>query len=102
MDWCGNVDHGQMALLTAVAGAGKSTVAHMIAHSCAKRDILLSSFFFREGKTTTPKYLCSGMARTLAIRSKSYRHALTSVLRNRPSIATAALDDRFKELILHS
>ncbi len=36
MDWCGNVDLAQMALLTAVAGAGKSTIAHTIAHSCAK------------------------------------------------------------------
>ncbi len=100
MDWCGNVDDAQMALLTAVAGAGKSTVAHTIAHSCAKRDILLSSFFFREGKTTTPKYLWSGMARSLAIRSKSYRQTLTSVLENRPSLATAAFDEQFRELIL--
>ncbi len=100
MDWCGNVDHAQMALLTAVAGAGKSTVAHTIAHFCAKRDVLLSSFFFREGKTTTPKYLWSGVARSLAIRSKSYRQTLTSVLENRPSIATAAFDEQFRELIL--
>jgi hypothetical protein len=92
MEWCGNVDHVQVALLTAVAGAGKSTVAHTIAHSCAKRDVLLSSFFFREGKTTTPKYLWSGVARSLAIRSKSYRQTLTSVLESRPSIATAAFD----------
>ncbi len=100
MDWCGNVDHAQMALLIAVAGAGKSTVAHTIAHSCAKRDVLLSSFFFREGKTTTPKYLWSGVARSLAIRSKSYRQTLTSVLENRPSLATAAFDEQFRELIL--
>ncbi len=82
MDWCGNVDHVQMALLTVAAGAGKSTVAHTIAHSCAKQNVLLSSFFFREGKTMTPKYLWSGMARSLAIRSKSYCQMLTSVLEN--------------------
>ncbi len=100
MDWCGNVDDAQMALLTAVAGAGKSTVAHMITHSCAKQDILLSSLFFREGKTTTPKYLWSGMARSLAIRSKSYHQMLTSVLENQLSLTTAAFDEQFRELIL--
>src|SRR5260221_12377899 len=100
MDWCGNVDHAQMALLTAVAGAGKSTVAHTTAHSCAERGILLSSFFFREGKTTSPKYLWSGVARSLAIRSKSYRQTLTSVLENNPSMATAAFDQQFGKLIL--
>ncbi len=102
MDWWGDVDHAQMALLTAVAGAGKSTVAHTIAHSCAKFNVLLSSFFFREGKITSPKYLWSGVARSLAIRSKTYRQRLTSVLENRPSImmATAAFDEQFRELIL--
>src|SRR5258708_4711996 len=100
MDWCGSVDNVQMALLTAVTGAGKSTVAHMIAHSCAKWDILLSSFFFREGKTLTPKYLWSSMVRSLAIRSKSYHQPLTSVLENQPSITTTAFDEQFRELIL--
>src|SRR5258706_13712637 len=100
MDWCGNVDHAQMALLTAVAGAGKSTVAHTIAHSCAERDVLLSSFFFKEGRITSLKYLWSGVARSLAIRSKSYRETLTSVLQKDPSIAAAAFDQQFRKLIL--
>ncbi len=89
-----------MALLTAVAGAGKSTVAHTIAHSCAERDVLLSSFFFKEGRTTSPKYLWSGVARSLAIRSKSYRQTLTSVLEKDPSMAVAAFDQQFRKLIL--
>src|SRR5258707_15704115 len=100
MDWCGNVDHAQMALLTAVAGAGKSTVAHTIAHFCAKRDVLLSSFFFRKGKTTTPKYLWSGVARALGIRSKSYYQALPSVFGDLPCLATASFAERFRAPIL--
>ncbi len=103
MDWCGNVDHAwqaQMVLLTAVAGTGKSTVAHTIAHSCAEHGILLSSFFFKEGKTTSPKYLWSGVARSLAIRSKSYCQMLTSALENDPGMATAAFDEQFRRLIL--
>ncbi len=100
MDWCENVDHAQIALLTAVAGAGKSTIAHTIAHSCAERDVLLSSFFFKEGKITSPKYLWSGVARSLAIRSKSYRQTLTSVLEKDPSMAAAAFGQQFRKLIL--
>src|SRR5258708_40277542 len=100
MDWCGNVDHAQMALPTAVAGAGKSTIAHMITHSCAERNVLLSSFFFKEGRITSPKYLWSGVARSLAIRSKSYHQMLTSVLEKDLSMAAAGFDQQFRKLIL--
>ncbi len=103
MDWCDNVDHHwktQLVLLTAVAGAGKSAVAHTIAHLCDQRGILLSSFFFSEGNTTSPEFLWSGVARSLAIKSKSYRQTLTSILENDPTIATAAFDAQFRKLIL--
>ncbi len=103
MDWCDNIDHGwqtQIMLLTAVAGAGKSAIVHTIAHLCDQRGILLSSFFFREGNVTSPECLWSGVARSLAIKSKSYRQTLTSTLENDPSIATAAFDEQFKKLIL--
>ena len=49
MGWCENVDHDwqtQIILLIAIAGAGKSAMAHTMAHLCAKRGILLSSFYF--------------------------------------------------------
>ncbi len=103
MDWCDDIDHGwqtQLVLLTAVAGAGKSAIAHTIAHLCDQRGILLSSFFFREGSVTDPEYLWSGVARSLAIKSKSYRQTLTSTLENDPSLATAAFEEQFKKLIL--
>ena len=102
MDWCCDVGHQktQVTLLTAVAGAGKSAVAHTIAHLCDERDILLSCFFFRAGETTSPDHLWSGVARSLAIRNKSYRRVLTSTLKKDPTIPTAASDDQFKKLIL--
>ncbi len=103
MDWCDNVDHGwqtQIAFLTAVAGAGKSAVAHTISHLCGQRGILLSSFFFSGGNITSPECLWSGVARTLAIKSESYRQKLTSILEKDPSMATAAFDEQFKKLIL--
>src|SRR5258708_11585326 len=103
MNWCDNGDHDwqtQIVLLTAVAGAGKSAIAHTIAHLCDQRGVLLSSFFFREGNVTSPECLWSGVARSLAIKSKSYRQMLTSILENDPSIATAEFDEQFRKLIL--
>src|SRR5258708_3157174 len=89
-----------MALCTGVAGAGKSTIVHMIADSCAKCNVLRSSFFFKEGRITSRKYFWSGVARSLAIRSKSYHQVLTSVLEKDLSMAAAAFDQQFRKLIL--
>ena len=101
MGWCETVDHDRqtrITLLTAVAGAGKSAVAHTVAHLCEQRGILLS--FFRAGKTTSPQYLWSGVARSLAIRSESYRQKLTSIMENDPTPGTDAFDEQFRRLIL--
>src|SRR5258708_36661958 len=103
MNWCDNMDHGwqkQIVLFTAVAGAGKSALAHTIAHLCDQHGSLLSSFFFSEGNTTSPEYLWSGVARSLATKSKSYCQTLISILKNDPSITTAAFNEQFRKLIL--
>src|SRR5258708_10988228 len=103
MNWCDNVDHGwqkQIVLFTAVAGVGESGVAYAVAHLCDQRGSLLSSIFFHEGNTTSPEYLWSGVARSLAIKSKSYCQTLTSILENDPGIVTAAFDEQFRKLIL--
>ena len=90
MDWCGNVDHVQIMLLTAVTGVGKSTIAYTITHSCAERNVLLSSCFFKEGKIMSPRYLWSSMS--LAIRSKSY-HQMLMPLHHRPPPADIIVID---------
>ena len=105
MGWCRNVEppwKSQVVLLTAVAGAGKSTVAHTIAHQCTEHGILLSTFFFRARETASPDHLWSGVARSLAIRSESHRAILTTILENDPTIATAAFDEQFSRLVLES
>src|SRR5260370_20015620 len=103
MGWCRSVKHRwekQVVLLTAVAGAGKSAVAHTIAHQCTEEHILLSSFFFRTGETTSPEHLFSGIARSLAIKYDSYCAILTSILEDAPSIATATFGEQFRRLVL--
>ncbi len=44
----------------------------------------------------SPKCLWSGMARSLAIKSKLYHQTLTSILENNPNITTAAFDEQFR------
>ncbi len=42
----------------------------------------------------------SGVARSLAVKSKSYRQTLISILEKDPSIVAAAFDEQFRKLIL--
>src|SRR5258708_6547751 len=103
MGWCRSVKHHwekQVVLLTAVAGVGKSAVAHTVAHRCAEEDMLLSSLFFRTGETTSPEHLFSTIARSLAIKHESHCAILMSILEDAPSIATARFDDQFRKLVL--
>src|SRR5258708_3588629 len=72
----------------------------MIAHLCDQCGSLLLSFFFHEGNTMSPEYLWSGVARSLAIKSKFYCQTLTSILENDLGIATAVFDEQFQKLIL--
>ena len=98
---CCNVEHPtQVTLLTAVAGAGKSTVAHTIAKRCDECDILLASFFFRAGEITSLDHLWSDVARSLAIRNEPYRRDLTSALMKDPTIAAASFGEQFEGLIV--
>ena len=50
--------------------------------------------------TTSPRYLWSGVASSLAIKSESYRHTLTYIMENDPTAATAPFGGRFRKLIL--
>jgi Mrp family chromosome partitioning ATPase len=60
-------NRAQILLLTAVAGAGKSTIAHTIAQRCAEKGQLVSSIFFdreTEGRNN-PSALFSTIAADL-------------------------------------
>ena len=89
-----------MVVLTAVAGAGKSAVAHTIAHRCDEEGLLLLSFFFKTGNITNPDHLFSGVARSLATKSEPHRTILASILEEDPTIATAAFEEQFRKLVL--
>ena len=86
-------------LLTGVAGAGKSSIAHTIAKECTTEGILLSSFFFKAGEQSQPTFLFSDMARSLAMKSMDHRKAIISTLESDPKLATASFTTHFKKLI---
>ncbi|KAF8313165.1 uncharacterized protein EI90DRAFT_3159781 [Cantharellus anzutake] len=101
MAWCHNTadSENRLASLSAVAGAGKTSIAHTIAERCKREGTLLLCFFFREGEQSRPDCLFSGIAQSLANRDSVYRIVITSTLRKDPTLSTASFTMQFKELV---
>ncbi|KAF8325247.1 uncharacterized protein EI90DRAFT_3073564 [Cantharellus anzutake] len=101
MSWCRNMedDTKRVMLLTAVAGAGKTSVSHSIAAKCESEGSLLLTFFFKAGEQSRPDHLFSGMARSLAKRNPSYCASIISILRDDPTLATASFPVQFERLV---
>ncbi|KAF8344186.1 uncharacterized protein EI90DRAFT_3114923 [Cantharellus anzutake] len=106
MAWCRNTGdrENRLMLLTAVAGAGKTSIALAIAERCASEgDVtLLLRFFFKAGERSRPDFLFSSIARALADHDPVHRTFITSALRNDPSLSTASFAMQFKELVAPS
>ncbi|KAF8315744.1 uncharacterized protein EI90DRAFT_2946132 [Cantharellus anzutake] len=101
MTWCRNTGDSEkrVLLLTAVAGAGKTSVAHSVADECARDGELLLSFFFRAGEQSRPDHLFSGMARSLAAHDPAYRSYVVSLIQKDPTLPTAPFPMQFKKLL---
>ncbi|KAF8335934.1 uncharacterized protein EI90DRAFT_278164 [Cantharellus anzutake] len=103
MTWCRNTGESQnrLMLLTAVAGAGKTSIALTIAEQCANEgDVtLLLHFFFKAGERARPDFLFTGIARALADHDPVYRTSIISALRKDPSLSTAPLAKQFENLV---
>ncbi|KAF8319517.1 uncharacterized protein EI90DRAFT_3081939 [Cantharellus anzutake] len=93
MAWCRSTEDSEtrLMLLIAVAGSGKTAIAHSISERCAREGILLSSFFFKAGKRWRPDFLFSAIARSLAAYDPVYRAFIKSTLRKDPSLSSAPL-----------
>ncbi|KAF8337453.1 uncharacterized protein EI90DRAFT_2883482, partial [Cantharellus anzutake] len=101
MTWCRNTgdSENRLMLLTAVAGAGKTSIVHTIAERCEKEAVLLLCFFFKAGEQSRPHYLFSSMARSLAKRDPDYRTFVLSALQKDPTLSTAPFTMQFKKLV---
>ncbi|KAF8341244.1 uncharacterized protein EI90DRAFT_2988922 [Cantharellus anzutake] len=100
MAWCHNTrDGNRVLLLTAAAGAGKTSIAHTIAERCAREHSLLLSFFFKASEQSRPDCLFSGMARALANHDQVYRSSIISALQDDPTVSTAPFAMQFRRLV---
>ncbi|KAG8718505.1 POC1 centriolar protein A [Ceratobasidium sp. 395] len=89
-------------LLTAVAGAGKSTVAHTVARICHERKQLGSSFFFdreTDGRNS-PMALLTTIAADLSRLNRRLSERLTRAIEEDRSLPLAPLSRQFQELLL--
>ncbi|QRV77222.1 hypothetical protein RhiJN_05237 [Ceratobasidium sp. AG-Ba] len=89
-------------LLTAVAGAGKTTVAHTVAGICAEKHQVGSSFFFdheTEGRNS-PQALFSTIAADLSRRDSHIAERVAMAIKEDGSLPSAPIMNQFVELIL--
>ncbi|KAG8721315.1 POC1 centriolar protein A [Ceratobasidium sp. 395] len=92
----------EIMLLTAVAGAGKTTVAHTIARECHKHGQLGSSFFFDreiQGRNS-PAALFATVAADLSRLDPRIAEHISSAIEEDNSLPTAPISRQFEELIL--
>ncbi|KAF8336615.1 uncharacterized protein EI90DRAFT_3014302 [Cantharellus anzutake] len=101
MTWCRTTEDSKnrVLLLTAVAGAGKTSVALSIAEECKRENMSSASFFFKAGEQSRPDHLFSGMARSLATHDAAYRASLISALQEDPALSTASFPTQFEKLV---
>jgi NACHT domain len=87
--------------LHGVAGAGKSTIAHTIAHDLDKRSVLGSCFFFMRGTTDRddPTKLIGSMARELSVMSPILLQAISTVIREKDGMGALDVHRQFSPLV---
>jgi NACHT domain len=97
-----DVRTAKIFLLTSVAGAGKTTIAHTVAQRCKEEQILSSPFFFdREvSGRNDPRMLFSTIARNLADQDPKFRQQVADALDREKSLVGASTSVHFAELIL--
>ncbi|QRV93750.1 hypothetical protein RhiJN_21768 [Ceratobasidium sp. AG-Ba] len=90
-------------LLTAVAGAGKTTVAHTAARICADRKQLASSFFFDreiEGRNK-PNALFATIAADLSRMDPDIANRVTIAIEGDGCLSSAPISNQFVGLVLN-
>ncbi|QRV88335.1 hypothetical protein RhiJN_16353 [Ceratobasidium sp. AG-Ba] len=99
----GEGTQASIMLLTAVAGAGKTTVAHTVARICAERKQLASSFFFdRESETrNNPMALFTTIAADLSRMDRRIADRVTMAIEEDGRLPTAPISNQFMHLVLN-
>lgn len=103
--WIDSIDDSEterVFWITGVAGAGKSAVAHTIAHQCRLSQRHHSSCFFFDRGTdgrNNPDKLFSTIVHDLASRSPDIHLHVGTVLESNPTLASAPISRQFEELL---
>ncbi|KAG8747099.1 POC1 centriolar protein A [Ceratobasidium sp. 428] len=92
----------EIMLLTAVAGAGKTTVAHTIARECHRNGQLGSSFFFdcEISGRNSPAALFATVAADLSRLDPRIAEHISGAIEEDNSLPTAPVSRQFEELML--
>ncbi|KAG8717318.1 POC1 centriolar protein A [Ceratobasidium sp. 394] len=92
----------RVMVLTAVAGGGKTTIAHTISGRCAENKLLGSSFFFdhETAGRNTPAALFTTIAADLSRLGPRLAARIASVIQDDPTLPSAPIFRQFQELVL--
>jgi hypothetical protein len=84
------------------ASTGKSTVARTVAGGLAEQDRLAASFFFTRNKSDrgSANYLFTTIAAQIVLRLPTVAEHVRNAIETNPDIATMALGEQFRKLIL--
>jgi hypothetical protein len=92
----------QISLLTSVAGAGKSAIAHTVTLCCNEDNLISSSFFFDQevsGRNDS-RMLFTMITCDLANQNDNFAQQVTDALNKKKSLIGASKSVHFAELIL--
>ncbi|KAF7973539.1 hypothetical protein HWV62_14978, partial [Athelia sp. TMB] len=100
-EWPRSIGPQRVFLLKAVAGSGKSAIAHSVAQMFHENGHLASSFFFSRDviNRDTPQYLFTTIARDIASRHPAFAADVGRALKDEPALASAPLSRQFRDLI---
>ena len=91
-----------MFVLQGLAGTGKSTLAHTVCETMAKRGWLGASFFFsrNEASCRNPFLLFTSIAYQLATLYPQFQNALTAILKRDPDVVGSTLETQLEKLVV--
>ncbi|KIM86962.1 hypothetical protein PILCRDRAFT_293369 [Piloderma croceum F 1598] len=91
-----------MFVLQGLAGTGKSTLAHTVCETIAKRGWLGASFFFsrNEASCSNPFLVFTTIAYQLATLYPQFHNALTAILKRDPDVVGLTLEMQLEKLVV--
>ncbi|KAG9089613.1 POC1 centriolar protein A [Ceratobasidium sp. UAMH 11750] len=92
----------KVMVLTAVAGGGKTTIAHTVGGQCAKNKLLGSSFFFDHETEcrNSPVALFTTIAADLSRLDDCLAECIATTIKDDPTLPSAPISRQFEELVL--